>query len=80
MLAAGIKSKNFTEIDLAQNLLEVAKKTIDKTTAAGESCSQHRHEIYNKRRQLLEGSMETLKKITVKSDNNEKQAEYDLLN
>ena len=50
MLAAGIKSKNVTEINIAQGLLEVAKKNIDKTTAAVENCRQQRHEIDTKRR------------------------------
>ena len=71
-LAAGNKNKNFTEINIAQGLLEVAKKNINKSTAAVESCRQQRQEIDNKRKKLLESSMGTIKKITGNSDKIEK--------
>ena len=71
-LAAGIKSKNFTEINIAQGLLEVAKINIDKTTAAVENCRQQRHEIDTKRRKLLESSMDSMKKISGDCDKSKK--------
>ena len=69
---AGNINKNFTEINIAQGLLEVAKKNINKSTAAVESCRQQRQEIDNKRKKLLESSMGAIKKITGNSDKIEK--------
>lgn len=37
-LTKGIKDKKFTEISLAQGMLEVAKTNLDKARSAFESC------------------------------------------
>jgi hypothetical protein len=53
-LMDGIKEKNFHKISVAQGLLEVAKKNLDKSRAAMEKCREKREEIDEKRRKLLE--------------------------
>ncbi|KAH3874482.1 hypothetical protein DPMN_037727 [Dreissena polymorpha] len=52
-LAAAIKKKDFTEIDFAHALLDVARTIIDKATNALETCRSQRNEFKSKKRKLI---------------------------
>ncbi|KAH3874487.1 hypothetical protein DPMN_037732 [Dreissena polymorpha] len=52
-LAAAIKKKDFTEIDIAHALLDVARTKKDKATNALETCRSQRNKIESKKSKVI---------------------------
>jgi len=56
-LATAIQNKDFTEMTVAQGLLEIAKNDLDKATVSMEKSKEQRSEIDHKRQKLIDSCM-----------------------
>jgi len=53
-LTQGLKNKNFTEISLAQEMLEVAKKNLNEGRSSLAKIKDQRNEIETKKKKIID--------------------------